>query len=151
MGHLQTSRLIPASPGDLFRHIVTLENLPQWLAPTINVELPEPTPILREQSEFEITFERFGRRVHGVFRVDEMKPRERVTYRQIEGLFKTWRHTQLLSVHDPKTTLLTDIVEFQLPYGILGALADDLFARADMERILNDRLQRIEDRFSGPG
>ena len=115
------------------------------------MEFIKPPPILREQSEFEVIFKRFGRRVDAVFRVEEMKPREIVTYRQVSGFFKSWRHTQTTRVHDERTTLVTDIVDFQLHYGIAGSLADDLFVRADIERILQERLQRIEERFSGPG
>jgi ligand-binding SRPBCC domain-containing protein len=151
MGHLQTSRLIPAPVGDVYRHVVNPEHLTQWLAPEIEVEFPETLPVLREQSEFVVRFRRFNKTVEGRFRVEEMVPRERVTYRQISGLFKSWRHTQVLRAHDDKTTLLTDLVDFKLPYGIVGSLVDDLFATRDLERILNQRLVRIEERFQGPG
>lgn len=151
MGHIQTSRLIPAPVGEVYRHVVNPEHLTQWLAPGIEVEFPEPIPVLREQSEFRVRLRRFNKTVEHVFRVEEMKPRERVTYRQVSGFFKAWRHTQLLRVHDDQTTLLTDLVDFKLPYGILGTLTDDLFAHRDIERILNQRLVRIEERFTGPG
>ena len=151
MGHLQTSRLIPAPIGEVYRHVVNPEHLTQWLTPGIEVEFPETIPVLREQSQFTVRFRRFNKTVDHVFRIEEMKPRERVTYRQVSGFFKSWRHTQVLRAHDERTTLLTDLVDFKLPYGIFGTLADDLFASNDLERILNQRLVRIEERFSGPG
>lgn len=151
MGHLQTSRLIPAPIGEVYRHIVNPEHMTQWLTPEIDVEFTEPIPVLREQSEFTVRFRRFNKVVDAVFRVEEMKPRERVTYRQVSGFFKAWRHTQVLRTHDEKTTLLTDLVDFKLPYGIFGTLLDDLYAHRDLERIMNQRLVRIEERFSGPG
>lgn len=151
MGHLQVSRLIPASAGDLYRHITEIENLPQWVGGSMEVEFPRPLPILREQSEFEVTFHRFGKITPSVFRVDELKPRERFAYRQVSGFFRTWVHTQVLVVHDPKTTLINDLVDYQLPYGILGALVDDVFAKKEIERLLKERLLRIEERFEGPG
>lgn len=151
MGHIQASRLIPASPGDLFRHITAVENLPQWVGANMEVEFPSPIPVLREQSEFEITFRRFGRTTNASFRVDEMKVRERFAYRQTAGFFRSWVHTQVLRAHDQKTTLLTDYVDYELPYGIVGALVDDLFATRDIERLLKERLVKIEERFQGPG
>ena len=151
MGHLQTSRLIPAPIGEVYRHVVNPEHLTQWLTPGIEVEFPETLPVLREQSEFTVRFRRFNKTVDAVFRVEEMKPRQRITYRQLSGFFKSWRHTQVLSVHDENSTLLADLVDFKLHYGIAGTLVDDLFASRDLGRILNQRLVRIEERFSGPG
>lgn len=151
MGHVQTSRLIPATPGDLFRHITEIENLPQWVAGSMEVEFPEPISPLREQSEFAVDFFRYGKITHSRFRVDDYKVREKFSYRQVQGFFKSWVHTQVLTVHDAKTTLLTDIVEYQLPFGIAGALLDDLFGNREIQRLLLHRLIRIQERFEGPG
>ena len=150
MGHVQVSRLIPASTGDAYRYITDLGNLPQWLHTSMEVEFPAGVPMLREQTEFALTFTRFGKSVDVNFRVDELRAREKFSYRQISGFFKTWVHTQLLSAHDSKTTLLTDVIDFALPYGVLGSLADDLFVRSDIERLFKHRLMKVEERFLGP-
>lgn len=151
MGHVQVSRLIPASTGEVYRYLVDLENLSEWLDPSLEADfLNGGPPVLRAQTEFQIKFTRFGRTVDSTFRVDEMKPREKFSYRQMQGFFKTWVHTQILSVHDAKTTLVTDVVEFEMPYGLLGALADDLFVRGDVQRLLQYRLSKVEERFLGP-
>ena len=150
MGHVQVSRLIPASQADVYRYLVDLGNLPQWLDLSMEAEFVGAVPVLREHSEFAIKFTRYGRSVDSVFRVDELKPQNTFSYRQVKGFFKSWVHTQILSPHDAKTTLATDVVEFQMPYGLLGALADDLFVRADIERLLQHRLIKTEERFAGP-
>jgi ligand-binding SRPBCC domain-containing protein len=150
MGHVQVSRLIPASAGDVYRYITDLSNLPQWLDPSLEVEFPSNPPILRPMSEFELKFTRFGHEILARFRVDELKVREKFSYRQMSGFFKAWVHTQLLSVHDAKTTLLTDVVDFTLPYGVIGSLVDDLIGRSDVEKLLKHRLLKVEERFLGP-
>ena len=150
MGHVQVSRLIPASQGDVYRYMTDLSNVPQWLDPSMEIDFPEAPPILRPMSEFSLVFKRFGRDVNARFRVDEMKPREKFMYRQMTGFFKSWVHTTLLSQHDSKTTLMTDVVEFTMPYGVLGALVDDLFFSRDLERLLKHRLMKVEERFLGP-
>ncbi len=150
MGHVHVSRLIPASQGDVYRYLVDLENLPQWLDLSLEAEFLDLPTVLREQSEFTVKLTRFGKSVHSKYRVDELKPRAKFTYRQMTGFFKSWVHTQLFSLHDAKTTLLTDIVDFEMPFGLLGALADDLFVRGDLERLLQYRLQKVEERFLGP-
>ena len=143
MGFVQTSKLIPASVGDVYRHITDLTHFPSWVSGHFEVDLPGEIPVLREAVQVELAFKRFGIRRNGLFRVDELVPRERVVYRQLQGVFKTWVHTQVLVKHGPKTTLLSDHVEYELHYGILGAIADDVFVRRDVETILNDRLLRI--------
>lgn len=150
MGHVQVSRLIPASQADVYRYLVDLGNLAQWLDLSMEAEFAGATPVLRERTEFTIKFTRYGRSVDSVFRVDELRPQEKFSYRQVKGFFKSWVHTQILSSHDAKTTLVTEVVEFQMPYGLLGALADDLFGRADIERLLHHRLVKTEERFAGP-
>ncbi len=117
----------------------------------MEIEFPETLPVLREQTEFAVTFFRYGKITLSRFRVDDYKPRERFSYRQLSGFFKLWVHTQVLSIHDSKTTLLTDLVDYQLPFGIAGAIVDDLFANREIERLLQQRLLKIQERFEGPG
>jgi ligand-binding SRPBCC domain-containing protein len=150
MGHVQVSRLIPATTGEVYRYITDLGNLPQWLDPSMEVEFPQGVPMLREQTEFALQFTRFARSIEATFRVDQVRPREKFSYRQVEGFFKAWVHTQLISSHDSKMTLITDVVDFTMPGGVLGSLADDLFVRSDIERLLKHRLIKIEERFLGP-
>lgn len=151
MGHVQISRLIPASRQAVFRHITEIRNLPEWLGHAhfraLQVELPQTTPLIREQAEFSVQFLRYGMKTKTVLRVDEFDPAERFTYCQISGFFRSWSHTQTLKEHDSETTLLTDLVDFRLPYGILGALFDDLLVRKDLQQILTQRLMFIEEHF----
>ena len=154
MGHLQISRLIPAPTSEVFRHITELRNLPDWLGPAsfsgLQVDFPSSLPQLKERAEFEAVFVRFGVSVHVVARVDECELNKRFAYHQVSGFFRSWSHTQVLTSHDANTTVLTDLVDFRLPYGIFGALADDLFLRNDLEKILMHRLIRIEHHFQDP-
>jgi hypothetical protein len=50
--------------------------------------------------------------------------------------------------HGPTQTLVTDIVEYEIPFGILGKLADDFFIRHDLKNILEHRLNRGILRFN---
>lgn len=159
MGHVQISRLIPAPRRAVFRHISEIRNLPEWLSVVesadgtssfhlnLHAELPETPPRLRERAEFAVDFTRLGLKVRAHFCVDEFVPDERLTYRQLDGFFRTWTHTQTLIAHDEQTTLLTDLVTFRLKYGVIGALADDLFIRRDVEASLEHRLNVIDAHF----
>lgn len=148
MGHLQTSHLIPAPSDEVFRYVTELQNLSEQLRGHIEVSFPFDQPKLGLHQEFEMVLSRFSVSLHVVARVEAMDVGERFSYRQVTGFFRSWSHTILLRRHDEKTTLLTDLVEFQMPFGILGAVVDDVFVRRDIEKILNDRLRRIEEHFS---
>lgn len=164
MGHVQTSRLIPAPRRAVFRHIIELRNLPEWLSSAeasfdsshatrhekfvrLRAELPGTPPRLCERAEFAVDFTRLGVTSRSHFCVDEMTDDERFRYRQLSGFFRSWSHTQTLIAHDPNTTLLTDSVTFRLKYGVLGALFDDLFIRRDVAIHLEHRLDVIENHF----
>jgi len=145
MGHVQTSRLIPEKTEEVYKWLANPLNLRQWLKGRIEIDFPktllEP---LRTHSEFEVLLTRYGFSARAVIRVEEMVPGVRLSYRQVAGVFRQWSHTQLLKAHGKDSTLLTDLVDFQLPLGIFGALVDDLWVRREIESVLNYRLAAIE-------
>ncbi len=146
MGHIQVARLIPASPIEVFRYITDLDESAESVSAFLNLEFPKELR-LREGMEFEAHVSRFKFRVHFVGRVEEYRPHQRFTYRQVSGFFRAWSHTQTLRAHDANTTLLTDFVDFKLPLGIFGSIADDLIVSRDLGRILNERLMKVEEYF----
>lgn len=56
----------------------------------------------------------------------------------VNGHFKVLRHVHTF-LPDGKRTLMTDDFEFQSPFGILGKLADWLFLKRYMQRLLQKR------------
>lgn len=148
MGHLQASRLVPAPAGEVFQFISDLENLPLLLTPHVDLDFPSTPPQLSERSEVSCVLRRFGLEFPAVVRVEEFAPGERISYRLISGFFPKWNHSEILKVHDERTTLITDLVDFQLPFGVFGALADDLFMRRDLQGLMTLRLVKIEEHFA---
>jgi ligand-binding SRPBCC domain-containing protein len=49
-----------------------------------------------------------------------------------EGPFKRWRHTHAFEALDGERTRVIDRLEYELPFGPLGRLADALFGRIIM-------------------
>ena len=151
LGHVQVSRLIPASQSALFRYVTELRNARESLGPasfsSLQLDFPSALPLMKENAEFEVEVMRFGVKRKMYARVGEYEVPSRFEYHQIKGPFRSWSHLQALVVHDAKTTVLTDLVHFQLSYGVLGALADDLFLRNEIRKQLEMRLIRIEDYF----
>lgn len=147
MGRVQTSHLIPATKEELFAYLTDLQNLPEMLGGRIEVEFPSTPPTLKPQVEFEVQMTRFGIAVRAFVRVEQLIPGVRFGYRQLSGFFRSWSHVMLLDEHDAEQTRLTDVVDFAMPLGLVGALLDDLYVRGDVERLLKFRALKVAEYF----
>lgn len=145
MGHLQVSKLIAAPVEAVFAHVTRFENLPLWLGDGLKIDVVTLPKEVKERAEAEFVFRRFGFVMRVRARIEELRHPERISYRQTEGFFREWSHTQILRAHDSRTTLLTDLIEFKMPLGIIGALADDLVVRREIERCFAERSERIDE------
>lgn len=61
-------------------------------------------------------------------KITEYEPPHRMTDIQLQGPFKTWKQIRLLRAVDGGTEL-TDIVEYEPPFGLLGRVANALVIR----------------------
>jgi len=89
----------------------------------------------------------FGVRQRLTSRVTEFDPPNRFVDEMVRGAFARFRHEhQFLSV--PDGTEMVDIFDYTSPLGPLGRLADGLFLRRYMTRLLRDRntyLKRVAE------
>jgi ligand-binding SRPBCC domain-containing protein len=61
----------------------------------------------------------------------------------LKGAFAYMKHTHLFEVSGTRT-LMTDVFEFKSPLGVLGRMADDLFLKAYVTRLLTNRNLEIK-------
>lgn len=67
---------------------------------------------------------------------------------QIHGPYSSWRHThQFRSIGC--NTLVSDTVEYAIPFGIFGNLLHALIIRRDLDKIFDFRAHRIEALLQG--
>ncbi len=149
MAHLQISQLIEAPKLEVFRYLTTPSHIPALLEPAIHVEVLSPDSELKRGDELHFNMTRFGLSQSIRFRIEDLLPGSRLTYRQSEGIFAAWTHTMKFEEHNERVTLVTDLVDYQVPMGILGFLADDLLIKGDMGRVLKQRLDRAKNHFEG--
>ena len=64
----------------------------------------------------------------------------------VRSPFKRWRHEHRFDPRDGGSTL-TDTVEYELPFGPFGAIADRLFVRRDLEAMFAHRHRVTQERF----
>jgi ligand-binding SRPBCC domain-containing protein len=77
--------------------------------------------------------------------LDSIKAPEKVEVRQKLGIFNYWSLTQALEDHGSGSTLLKDLVEYEMPLGLFGKLADDLIVRREIRRLLESRHDKIRE------
>lgn len=87
-------------------------------------------------------------RLHGipliwVSQIEEFEPERVFVDRQLIGPYKQWLHRHEFEA-DGEGTVIRDIVRYELPFGRLGALAEQLFVRRDVRRIFDHRRATIE-------
>ncbi|USN48120.1 MAG: hypothetical protein H6626_03260 [Pseudobdellovibrionaceae bacterium] len=147
MAHIQCSMVIPGERSEVFQYVTALENQPLLLEDTIEAENLNGDRILEKDAEYSFLMCRMHFSQPVRLYVTEFIPGDVLTYRQTEGLFEKWVHTMKFTTHGPGETLVTDLVEYAVPMGILGNLADDLFIRKDMGRVLKARLAHAAEYF----
>lgn len=62
----------------------------------------------------------------------------------VSGAFKSFKHEHIYS-QDDGATIMEDIFNYKSPYGIFGKIADILFLKNYMEKLLCDRNAVIKD------
>ncbi|MCC7405379.1 MAG: hypothetical protein IT288_13355 [Bdellovibrionales bacterium] len=104
---------------------------------------------MQKGAEFTYLMTRVGISQQVRFRVEDVTRGTALVYRQTEGVFRKWVHTQKFTTHGKNETLVTDVVDYELPFGLVGHLLDDLLFRRDLRRILEDRLKKAVFHFQG--
>ncbi len=66
---------------------------------------------------------------------------------QLEGPYKIWHHKHFLK-ETPKGTLITDVVHYQVPLGILGKLLHPIIIKPKLNKIFEYRTKHITALFN---
>ena len=76
----------------------------------------------------------------------DWEPNQRFVDIQRNGPYRTWVHTHSFESHNGGT-VITDDIEYQLPFGLLGRIANTLVVHGDLKRIFGYRQRRIAEIF----
>lgn len=148
MAHLQISQIIPAPRMDVFNYLSDPNQLPFLLKPRVDVQVLTPETQLRRGNEFHFMMTRFGFTQSVRFQVEDVLAGTRLVYRQAEGLFASWTHAIKFEEHGKDSTRVVDLVDYELPFGLVGHFMDDVLIKADLSKLLGDRLKKTRERFS---
>ncbi len=125
---------------DFFSRAANLERItPPWLS--FSILGAEPAEVRTG------TVIPYRLRLHGVpliwvSQIESFEPGHMFVDRQLIGPYKLWVHTHTFEA-DGEATIIRDEVRYELPLGRLGAFAQAIFVRRDVERIFAYRRTSI--------
>jgi ligand-binding SRPBCC domain-containing protein len=164
----RTTQWLPHTVESVFAFFADPANLPRllpdWQQARIDeIELhppsrngrtfPETTPAAGRGTRLKLSF-RPARlspvRVSWISLIEDFHWNERYCDRQIEGPFRYWRQCHRMQAwQSEKTgehgTLLIDTIEYELPFGKFGHLANRLAVRKMLEGVFDHRHRRAEE------
>jgi ligand-binding SRPBCC domain-containing protein len=135
---------LPGSPSQVFPFFGDAANLERITPPWLRFRVITPRPIEMGAG----TLIEYRLRLHGVplrwlTRIDAWEPPHRFVDRQLRGPYRGWRHEHTFPPDGPDGTLMRDRVEYSLPLGPLGWLADAVLVRRDLARIFDHRADSV--------
>ncbi len=127
MKHFKKSIEIKCSVERAFDFHKDTNNLKLITPPGISVKILSIELPLKLGSEIVLNVTQFGLiRNKWHIKLTEFVENKLITDTQIKGPFAVWKHKHIFE-DKGETTLMTDEIEFKLPFGILGDIAYSVF------------------------
>jgi ligand-binding SRPBCC domain-containing protein len=140
---LERSQWVPRPRAEVFAFFSEAENLERITPAFLRFRILTPRPIRIAPG----ALIDYRLRLHGVplrwrTRIETFEPGVAFTDVQLSGPYKRWHHRHEFA-DEAGGTRMRDIVDYELPFGPLGALAHALFVRRSVERIFDYRQQVV--------
>lgn len=148
MAHVQHSSVIPIHKHDLYEFLSDYRKRTRIMPPDIVLELTSLPLDLKKGAEHEFKLTRFGLSYSLSLIVESCEQDQSIIERAQFSYFEEWVNSIRFEDHGEKATLLTNAIDYKIPFGVLGALADDLFIKKDMQRILEFSHNKIKSFFT---
>lgn len=145
---LRREQLVPRLRSEVFAFFASAENLERITPPTLGFRIQSPLPLaMRSGAHIDYRLSLFGVPFGWRTLIEEFEPELRFVDLQLRGPYRLWRHTHEFS-DAPGGTLMRDVVEYELPLGLLGEAVRSLFVERQLLYIFDFRRDAIERLFS---
>ena len=145
---LRREQLVPRPLEEVFGFFSDARNLQKITPPWLNFQILTAEPIDIQPGtllDYRLKWHGFG--IRWRTRIVTWNPPHAFTDEQIRGPYRLWNHTHTFTT-EAGGTRMVDAVNYQLPLGILGAIAHRLAVRRDLERVFDYRRRAIACLFS---
>ena len=146
---LESSISVPVSLREAFALFETPGNLVRLTPPEFHLRVISGEDAkLRKGAEFRLQIRRMGVPLTWKARIAEYEPPFFFVDEQTSGPFAQWRHR-----HEFRPTeygaMISDRVEYALPFGPFGRLVHRLFVRRQLEELFDYRRRALAEVFTG--
>src|SRR3954471_2523713 len=146
--HFEQEQLVRQRRSEVFGFFADAANLERITPASLHFEIRSPQPIaMRSGATIHYQLSLFGLTFGWCTLIESFEPESRFVDVQTKGPYRSWRHTHTFS-DVPGGTLVRDRVEYEIPWGPLGELANRLFVARQLRRIFDFRRAAIETAFA---
>jgi hypothetical protein len=132
--------MIPRSRSETFAFFSDAFNLQRITPPFLGFRILTPPPIKMEAGTLiEYRLALFGVPLYWQTLIESWTPEESFVDRQTKGPYALWRHTHSFEEKGPQMVLMKDLVEYRIPYSVLGRIAHGLFIKHCLKIIFDYR------------
>jgi ligand-binding SRPBCC domain-containing protein len=140
--------IVPAPPADAFAFFADPANLPKVMPPWLRFRLLRIDGLpMRVGTIVEYSVRALGAPQRSVVRVAEYEEGARFVDVQERGPYRYWRHEHAFEDWHGGT-LVRDRVEYELPYGSLGRIANTMLVARQLQQAFDYRTLAIGRLFS---
>ena len=144
---IERSQVIEKPREEVFAFFADAFNLERITPSFLNFRILTPPPIhMAPGTLIDYSISLYGLPMKWRTRIEEFVPNERFVDVQLKGPYRRWHHTHTFEDH-PKGTLMTDLVDYEMPLGPLGSFARFLVVRRQLEQIFDHRVTEIGSFF----
>jgi ligand-binding SRPBCC domain-containing protein len=141
---LERKQIVPRPHSETFAFFSDAFNLERITPSFLRFRIVTPAPIKMEAGAvIEYRLALFGAPVYWRTVIESWDPEESFVDSQTKGPYALWRHTHLFEEKGPRQTLVRDLVEYSIPYGVLGRMAHGLFVGRWLKKIFDYRAAMI--------
>jgi len=133
----------------LWQFIATPRNLDQITPPELKFRIISDVPDQMYDGlliRYQISIPLFGKR-EWLTEISDIVPGESFVDTQLEGPYKSWRHFHKLEPIGGDSSRMIDWIDYELPFGPVGALTHDLIVRRQLEEIFDYREKALREIF----
>jgi ligand-binding SRPBCC domain-containing protein len=142
---LRREQWIPRPIDEVFAFFSDARNLEEITPPWLGFRILTPGPIrIAAGTRIRYRLSLQGIPLGWTTEIRQWLPPFRFVDVQLRGPYRLWHHTHRLEPKDGGT-LMTDVVRYRLPFGILGRVMHRIKVRHDLERIFSYRFRRIQE------
>jgi ligand-binding SRPBCC domain-containing protein len=144
---LRREQVVPRPLEEVFGFFSDARNLQKITPPWLNFQILTLEPIdIQPGTLLEYRLRWHGLGIRWRTRIVTWNPPRVFTDEQIRGPYRLWHHTHTFTAEDGGTRMV-DVVNYELPFGIAGAIAHRFAVRRDLERVFDYRQQVIASAF----